>query len=990
MSSRIIIFFLIFILFFSSIASATNFNSTWNTSAISDGSTNSTSIKLPLAELGTFNFTVDWGDETTDTITTWNQANVTHTYASEGIYNISISGTIIGFRFYNYGDKLKLLDISNWGVLNLGQTYTESRYFYGCSNFNASATDTLNLTGTTSFYEAFRNSAFNGKVDTWDTNSIITMYGMFHGDTTFNQNISMWNMTNVLATVTMFHDATSFNQDLGSLDMSNVNYADGMFYGATSFNQNISMWNISNMTTMYGFLDGATSFDHNLGGLNISTVTDMELFLNGATLSPTNYTATLNAWASLPLKYGVLFSGGNSQYTSAGVSARNDTLIGTYGWTITDGGIIQPKSITWLTNSSIINGLGAIPLYSAPTVFEMDNLFHLISGAANGNLYTYTSDGSTWSTNSTTQCGLNDVGSSSIPSGFTFGGLHHLLIGSSTTITGKTWNGTCWADNASISSGLSSGKSISVVFKDGLLHSLVGVGGDDYGGYLRGYSYNGTSWVRNSSVANGLESIYQYGWWYPNTFYKDSTWQIISGNAYGTFNGYTWHAKEWLSNSNLVEGLNDIGWGSTPAVFQKNDLWYLISGGDTRTFGFIENTAPTLTGITLSSGSRKYNKNILVNTTANITDNESSSALFTTYYYNGSNKVFLGNSSWFILPANASANIAIPWNDGAAHTIYAQVIDNGDGANYNKTSTEVSTTFTSDINPPFFINDSLSTTTITQGSSVTLYTHFDCNQTSGYDDCVISSVKVKVLRPDASYGVGDDGLGNWTMTNSNGTLWYKTYTATTNVGDYLINDYFFEDESGISGQNSSNLSFTVSEPLTGGGGGGGGGGGTVIINPPATPLTPSFNLSLIGITDGARNLSDISAINKCLTESLFLSNECSNAVTTTLKNTANWWTILGVPFASIFTIFLLNLVYPKKRSYLDAVIYSLLIIIFLLAMNLMGFNIFIWNYIYNNSLSAFTFFSFATFGVIGTLLLDEFVFTRPFGGWNKWGRKLQL
>jgi hypothetical protein len=77
---------------------------TANTSA---GSSTSTQFKLPLTTSTGLNAVVDWGDSTTDTITVYNAAEVTHTYASSGTYTISITGTLPGFRFNNAGDKLK-------------------------------------------------------------------------------------------------------------------------------------------------------------------------------------------------------------------------------------------------------------------------------------------------------------------------------------------------------------------------------------------------------------------------------------------------------------------------------------------------------------------------------------------------------------------------------------------------------------------------------------------------------------------------------------------------------------------------------------------------------------------------------------------------------------------------------------------------------------------------------------------------------------------
>ena len=87
------------------------FLSVWNTTKTSAGSSGSNQVRLPLQSSGIYNFLVDWGDESNDTITIWNQDAVTHTYASEGVYTINITGIIIGWYFNNGGDRLKILEI---------------------------------------------------------------------------------------------------------------------------------------------------------------------------------------------------------------------------------------------------------------------------------------------------------------------------------------------------------------------------------------------------------------------------------------------------------------------------------------------------------------------------------------------------------------------------------------------------------------------------------------------------------------------------------------------------------------------------------------------------------------------------------------------------------------------------------------------------------------------------------------------------------------
>ena len=56
------------------------------------GATSNTQYKLPTNANGTYNFVVDWGDGSTDTITGYRQSEVTHTYSTGGVYTITITG----------------------------------------------------------------------------------------------------------------------------------------------------------------------------------------------------------------------------------------------------------------------------------------------------------------------------------------------------------------------------------------------------------------------------------------------------------------------------------------------------------------------------------------------------------------------------------------------------------------------------------------------------------------------------------------------------------------------------------------------------------------------------------------------------------------------------------------------------------------------------------------------------------------------------------
>ncbi len=292
------------------------FVSTWRTSNTSVSSSAADQIELPLVSTGTYSMTVDWGDGTSDTITTWNQPERRHTYSTPGDYTVTIRGTCRGWRFFvssaNLQDHLKILNVSRWKALDI----STNQAFQGCSNLNATATDFPKIS-TTNLSSCFSGCAsFNGAVGNWRVRNVTTMSGMFFGCTifnqplsnwkvqnvtnmnimfgnasAFNQNIGAWNVSKVTTMGSMFRDATSFNQNIGSWNTAKVTDMSFMFFIADAFNQNIGSWNTSNVTSMRGMFSNATSFNQPLGDWDVSKVTRMDFMF-----SNTSFNQNIDNW----------------------------------------------------------------------------------------------------------------------------------------------------------------------------------------------------------------------------------------------------------------------------------------------------------------------------------------------------------------------------------------------------------------------------------------------------------------------------------------------------------------------------------------------------------------------------------------------------------------------------------------------------------------------------------------------------------------------
>ncbi len=313
------------------------FISTWNCTKISSGSSAVNQVKLPLEPSGTYNFVVDWGDGTNNTITSWNQSEITHTYLYKGQYDIEIRGTIIGWCFDHSGDRLKILNIKQWGCLRLGNS---GRYFYGCNNMYITANDLLDLTGTIILDNAF-TSCYGittiPRMNDWDTSKVTSMRGMFYFATEFDQDIGDWNVSNVINMRQMFTGASSFNQDISGWDVSSVIEMSFMFYQANSFNQSIGEWDVLKVNTMESMFREAHDFDQNIGNWNITRVTKMVNMFLEVNLSMTNYNALLVGWEAQDVQDDVMFHGGYSQYFGHPASVARNNLIIDHNWNIEDG-----------------------------------------------------------------------------------------------------------------------------------------------------------------------------------------------------------------------------------------------------------------------------------------------------------------------------------------------------------------------------------------------------------------------------------------------------------------------------------------------------------------------------------------------------------------------------------------------------------------------------------------------------------------------------
>lgn len=296
----------------------TTFESVWVTT------TDFESITLPLVSNGVYSFFVDWGDGSSDTITSWTQGDKNHTYEFAGEYTVTISGVIVGWSFATSSlTKEKIIRVNRWGVLQLNNN---GGAFQSCTNLDLSTvSDVLNLNGVTTLANTFRNCT-----------SLTTI-----------NNINLWDMSLIQITTLMFWNATNFDGNLSNWDMSQLTNATNMFQNASSFNNGgdsgINNWDVSALQTATGMFRNATSFVQPINNWSVINLTTAPFFMSGK--STANYPASqlddiFNSWSFGFVQPNVSINFGTINYTSAGVPGYGVLTNLTNNWSIVTGGQI--------------------------------------------------------------------------------------------------------------------------------------------------------------------------------------------------------------------------------------------------------------------------------------------------------------------------------------------------------------------------------------------------------------------------------------------------------------------------------------------------------------------------------------------------------------------------------------------------------------------------------------------------------------------------
>ena len=304
---------------------------------------------IPCQNVGTFNATIDWGDGSSSTITSYNDSNLAHTYASAGDHAISISGTFPNIKF---GDDNVAAD-KVITVTNLGQVgwQTLERAFKYCDNMTSFTSGVTDTSSVTNMYEIFYSCSDMTSCDAsgFNTSNVTNMGGMFR----YNYDLTSLDISSFdTSSATSMYGTFWACQSLTSLDVSNFDTSSvtNMFYmfidcpSLTSLD--VSNFDTSSVTDMNGMFFGGSSLTDVVGVENfniegINNTGGFTNFMNSVTLPTARYDALLVNWDAQDPLDNLVPNFGSSQYTAGGTAAAaRANLISTDGWTITDGGTV--------------------------------------------------------------------------------------------------------------------------------------------------------------------------------------------------------------------------------------------------------------------------------------------------------------------------------------------------------------------------------------------------------------------------------------------------------------------------------------------------------------------------------------------------------------------------------------------------------------------------------------------------------------------------
>jgi surface protein len=290
------------------------------------------------------NFTVDWGDGTSNVITSYNQAEVSHTYPAS---STPVDPPVDLLFQYWFGSEPTVY--SSFAVpirFGYGISYTvqtgQILYFLDGSSGTTYELQVISVNSSNGPYEANVNVLWiNGSgsvrlprgsrvesvlagspppTEPYNVKIAGKLSNFKYNNSTALKEIKSWGCLNLTLpsafqsdsslicsavdsplittgdTSRYFQSCSTFNGAIGNWDTSSVTNMTSMFGSAPAFNQNIGAWSTGAVTNMSFMFGNATAFNGSIGGWNTGAVTDMNQMFYNATAFNQNI-GSWNTWA---------------------------------------------------------------------------------------------------------------------------------------------------------------------------------------------------------------------------------------------------------------------------------------------------------------------------------------------------------------------------------------------------------------------------------------------------------------------------------------------------------------------------------------------------------------------------------------------------------------------------------------------------------------------------------------------------------------------
>ena len=229
--------------------------------------------------VGTFNATIDWGDGTTSTVTSYNDANLTHTYASASEHTISISGTFpsIYMHIAANNSRLKIKRVLNFGNVGWQNLY---QAFYNCNNITTFVSGNCDTSSVTNMDSMFHNCTSITTLDVggFNTSSVTSMYAMIHNTSITSLDVSNWDTSSVRnMSYVISKNSNLTSVDVSNWDTSSVTNMHSMFKDNTALTTcDVSNWDTSSVTNMSNIFYSCVALTTiNVSGFNTSSATNI-------------------------------------------------------------------------------------------------------------------------------------------------------------------------------------------------------------------------------------------------------------------------------------------------------------------------------------------------------------------------------------------------------------------------------------------------------------------------------------------------------------------------------------------------------------------------------------------------------------------------------------------------------------------------------------------------------------------------------------------